>query len=82
MFGHTAHTVIFKYFSYFNNMCDEHVPKVSLPTSPPLPPIQGHHPNRGLPNLMTQEERIKVLKREERNKFLCQLLNNLLKNFH
>ena len=52
MFGHTAHTVIFKYSSYFNNMCDEHVPKVSSPTSPPLPPIQVHHPNRVLPNLI------------------------------
>ena len=33
-------------------MCDEHVPKVSSPTSPPLPPIQVHHPNRVLPNLI------------------------------
>ena len=38
-------------------MCDEHVPKVSSPTSPPMSPIQGDHPNRVFPNLMTQEWR-------------------------
>ena len=53
-------------------MCDEHVPKVSSPTSPPLPPIQFHHPNRILPNLMTQEERIKPVKRkrESRSRYM------------
>ena len=51
-------------------MCDEHVPKVSSPTSPPLPRIQVHHPNRILPNLMTQEERIKVVKREKRSRYM------------
>ena len=53
-------------------MCDEHVPKVSSPTSPPLPPIQVHHPNRILPNLMTQEERIKPVKRkrESRSRYM------------
>ena len=53
-------------------MCDEHVPKVSSPTSPPLPRIQVHHPNRILPNLMTQEERIKPVKRkrESRSRYM------------
>ena len=51
-------------------MCDAHVPKVSSPTSPPISPIQGHHPNRVLPNLMTQEWRNKVVKREKRNRYM------------
>ena len=47
-------------------MRDEHLPKVTSCTLP-LPPIQGHHTNKVLPNLMIQEERIKIAKREKTN---------------
>ena len=35
-----------------------------------MSPIQGDHPNRVFPNLMTQEWRNKVVKREKRNHYM------------